>query len=121
MRYTPSCHINMMNRWPSAKKTSATPENRMNSHAYFSKYGTPPRSPGRARMVQAGGRSCSSPAPVPRGPPRCCGVHATPPAPRRPTRRRAHRNRSAMCIPNTPSAGINTASQTPATTHNISR
>jgi hypothetical protein len=37
MRYTPSSHISMMNRWPRARKTSATPENRMNSQAYFSK------------------------------------------------------------------------------------
>ena len=32
-----------------------------------------------------------------------------------------HRNRSAMCMPSTPSAGIITASQTPMTIHNISR
>ena len=34
---------------------------------------------------------------------------------------RAHRNRSAMCMPSTPSAGIITASQTAATPHSIRR
>ena len=32
-----------------------------------------------------------------------------------------HRNRSAMCMPRMPIAGITTASQTPITIHNISR
>ena len=38
MRYTPSTHISMMNKCPSARNTRATPENRMNSQAYFEKY-----------------------------------------------------------------------------------
>ena len=82
----------------------------MNSQAYFSKYGMPRGRRGCARMVQAGRavvflflHGCQPALAVMRCP------------------WRAHRNRSAMCMPSTPSAGIITASKTPMTTHNISR
>ena len=90
-----------MNRWPSARKTSATPENRMNSQAYFSKLGMPLGGAGRAGCPAPPAGRAPSPERVPPGL-RGDGVDHW----------RAHRNRSAMCMPSTPSAGIITASQT---------
>ena len=82
----------------------------MNSQAYFSKFGMPLGRRGARGWSSAAGRSCCFPAPVPHGP-RGDAVSTA----------GAHRNRSAMCMPITPSAAMITASQTPATIHSISR